>query len=318
MIKKEVSPMRKLVVFIGIVFLLIFTYSYYPKSTERSFESKSNIRLIDENQEAQFAFSKASTVKDFLSEYGIILSSGDAVFPDGESFLTSGMIIRIERQKNITVEVDQKNENFSTQAKTVAAFLSERGVELDEDDLIEPVLETGLVSDMHIQITRVVVSEETEEKPIAYKTETKEDENLSWRKKETEQKGEAGILQTVIRVARHDGKEVARKILEKKVIKEPVTEIVRQGTLVKVGKSHRGGASWYAHTGTLAAANPWLPMGSYVKVTNTANGKSVIVKINDRGPFGGGRIIDLDKVAFQEIASLGQGVVDVKMEEITN
>ena len=204
MIKKEVSPMRKLVVFIGIVFLLIFTYSYYPKSTERSFESKSNIRLIDENQEAQFAFSKASTVKDFLSEYGIILSSGDAVFPDGESFLASGMIIRIERQKNITVEVDQKNENFSTQAKTVAAFLSERGVELDEDDLIEPVLETGLVSDMHIQITRVVVSEETEEKPIAYKTETKEDENLSWRKKENEHKGEAGILQAVIRVARRD------------------------------------------------------------------------------------------------------------------
>jgi rare lipoprotein A len=59
-------------------------------------------------------------------------------------------------------------------------------------------------------------------------------------------------------------------------------------------------------------------MGSYVKVTNTANGKSVIVKINDRGPFGGGRIIDLDKVAFQEIASLGQGVAQVKMEEITN
>ena len=59
-------------------------------------------------------------------------------------------------------------------------------------------------------------------------------------------------------------------------------------------------------------------MGSYVKVTNTANGKSVIVKINDRGPFGAGRIIDLDKVAFQEIASLGQGVINVKMEEITN
>ncbi|MFZ2187336.1 MAG: septal ring lytic transglycosylase RlpA family protein [Candidatus Moraniibacteriota bacterium] len=85
-----------------------------------------------------------------------------------------------------------------------------------------------------------------------------------------------------------------------------------------MGKSHSGGASWYAFTGTMAAANPWLPMGSYVKVTNVGNGKSVIVKINDRGPFVPGRIIDLDKAAFTRIASIGAGVINVKMEEIIN
>ena len=100
--------------------------------------------------------------------------------------------------------------------------------------------------------------------------------------------------------------------------KEPTKEIVTQGTYVKIGKSHRGAASWYAWTGTMAAANPWLPMGSYVRVTNMDNGKSVIVKINDRGPFVPGRIIDPDKVAFQKIASIGAGVINVKMEEITN
>jgi rare lipoprotein A len=97
-----------------------------------------------------------------------------------------------------------------------------------------------------------------------------------------------------------------------------VPEIITQGTYVKLGKSHEGAASWYSYTGTLSAANPWLPLGSYVKVTNTSNGKSVIVKINDRGPFGPGRIIDLDKVAFEEIAPLGAGVVNIKMEEILN
>ena len=59
-------------------------------------------------------------------------------------------------------------------------------------------------------------------------------------------------------------------------------------------------------------------MGSYAKVTNTANGKSVIVQINDRGPFGPGRIIDLDKVAFAKIASIGAGVIGVKVEEVLN
>jgi rare lipoprotein A len=59
-------------------------------------------------------------------------------------------------------------------------------------------------------------------------------------------------------------------------------------------------------------------MGSYARVTNKANGKSVIVQINDRGPFGENRIIDLDKVAFAKIASLGAGVIDVKVEEVMN
>jgi rare lipoprotein A len=77
-------------------------------------------------------------------------------------------------------------------------------------------------------------------------------------------------------------------------------------------------ASWYAFKGGMYAANPWLPMGSYVRVTNNENGKQIIVQINDRGPFGNGRIIDLDKVAFAKIASLGAGVVNVKMEEIKN
>jgi rare lipoprotein A len=61
-----------------------------------------------------------------------------------------------------------------------------------------------------------------------------------------------------------------------------------------------------------------MPIGSYARVTNVDNGKSVIVRINDRGPFVPGRIIDLDKVAFQKIASTGAGVINVKMEEIVN
>jgi rare lipoprotein A (peptidoglycan hydrolase) len=136
--------------------------------------------------------------------------------------------------------------------------------------------------------------------------------------KKVTQKGEKGSKDVKYRVVLHNNKEISRKVLEETVTKDPVTEIVTQGTYVKIGKTHTGVASWYAYTGTLAAANPWLPMGSFVRVTNTENGKSVIVKINDRGPFGNGRIIDLDKVAFAKIAPLGAGVANVKMEVIVN
>ncbi|MXN92547.1 septal ring lytic transglycosylase RlpA family protein [Flavobacterium sp. Sd200] len=51
----------------------------------------------------------------------------------------------------------------------------------------------------------------------------------------------------------------------------------------------------------LTAAHKKLPFGTKVKVTNKANGKSVVVVVNDRGPFGGGRDIDLSKKAFMQI-----------------
>ncbi|WP_442908974.1 septal ring lytic transglycosylase RlpA family protein [Halopseudomonas sp.] len=62
------------------------------------------------------------------------------------------------------------------------------------------------------------------------------------------------------------------------------------------------------------AAHKKLPFGSMVKVTNTANGKSVVVRINDRGPFVRGRVIDLSKTAFSRIGSLSAGLLNVQIE----
>ena len=64
------------------------------------------------------------------------------------------------------------------------------------------------------------------------------------------------------------------------------------------------------------AAHKKLPFGSKVKVTNVKNKKSVIVKINDRGPFVKGRIIDLSGSAFSSIAKLSAGVIRVRIEVI--
>ena len=62
------------------------------------------------------------------------------------------------------------------------------------------------------------------------------------------------------------------------------------------------------------AAHKTLPFGTVVRVINTANSKSVDVKINDRGPFVRGRVIDLSQKAFENIGSTNQGVVPVRIE----
>ena len=64
------------------------------------------------------------------------------------------------------------------------------------------------------------------------------------------------------------------------------------------------------------AAHKKLPFGTKVKVTNVKNGKSVIVRINDRGPFVRGRIIDLSRSAFSSIGNTSAGVIDVKVEVV--
>ena len=64
------------------------------------------------------------------------------------------------------------------------------------------------------------------------------------------------------------------------------------------------------------AAHRTLPFGTRLKVTNTQNSKSVVVRVNDRGPFAKGRIIDLSSSAFKAIANLSAGVVPVRIEVI--
>lgn len=87
-----------------------------------------------------------------------------------------------------------------------------------------------------------------------------------------------------------------------------------------------GGASWYAlHSKTasgermnpseLTAAHRTLPFGTKLKVTNQKNGKSVVVRINDRGPFIKGRVIDLSKAAARELGFVSSGVTKICMAE---
>jgi len=64
----------------------------------------------------------------------------------------------------------------------------------------------------------------------------------------------------------------------------------------------------------LTAAHRTLPFGSRVRVTNLRNSKSVIVRINDRGPYGAKRIIDLSYAAFQKIGKIKKGMIKIRLE----
>lgn len=88
-----------------------------------------------------------------------------------------------------------------------------------------------------------------------------------------------------------------------------------------------GSASWYALNSMTASGEPMNPaamtaahrklaFGTRVRVTNRNNGQSVIVRINDRGPFTKGRIIDLSKAAAAKLGYLRRGHAPVCIEQI--
>ena len=97
------------------------------------------------------------------------------------------------------------------------------------------------------------------------------------------------------------------------------------------GFKQSGKASWYGEKFhghltsngeiydmyAMSAAHKTLPLPSYVKVTNIANNKSVVVRVNDRGPFHRGRIIDLSYSAAYKIGMLKAGTADVEIEVLT-
>lgn len=111
-----------------------------------------------------------------------------------------------------------------------------------------------------------------------------------------------------------------------KPIKKIGTTLNGEG--VSVLRTERGMASWYGpgfhgnrcangeiyNQYGLSAAHRTLPFGTRVRVTNLNNDRSVVVRINDRGPFIRGRIIDLSKGAAQEIGMITSGVAPVKVE----
>ncbi|HTH16016.1 MAG TPA: septal ring lytic transglycosylase RlpA family protein [Magnetospirillum sp.] len=92
--------------------------------------------------------------------------------------------------------------------------------------------------------------------------------------------------------------------------------------------SHEGRASWYGHPfhgrqtangerydqNELTAAHQTLPLPSIVRVTNLENGRSVILRVNDRGPFVKGRIIDVSRKAAKILKFHGQGTTQVRVE----
>lgn len=248
------------------------------------------------------------SLADMLSNLGIRIYDQDksSVFPAPE--LGLGSKITIERALPVAVDDAGKISIFRTWASQVKDFLAEQNILLGDKDKISPDLNTWLRPETEITIVRVAETELKEEETVPYKTISKNDPSMDKGQTRIEQAGKNGTKIKTYLVRRENGVEVSRTLEKEEITEEPQDKIVYVGTRVVV--LGRGMASWYDWISGMTAAHNTLPMGSFVRVTAVNSGRSIVVKIVDRG-IQTDAIIDLSADAFSQLAPLGAGIIPV-------
>jgi rare lipoprotein A len=214
----------------------------------------------------------------------------------------------------VHVVVMGKDHVVWTNASTAGELLSAMGIEPDRSDRVLPSPSAPLTTDSTVSFVSIEVELRDLHVVVPYTTFTEYTDELDPGQVQMIREGLNGLMLESYRVKIRDGKVVARSLLAREVLRQAVAAKRLVGRLHPGSGTQVGEASWYSFApgDGLTAAHPWLPFGTVVTVTNLANGKTVRVVINDRGPFGG-RIIDLSDQAFARIAPLSQGVCQVRL-----
>lgn len=309
---------RKITIFLAIVGVFALSHFFWPFGKEKFVVKKPFLVAISDGGNIFATSASAATVSELLAEKNIVLGEKDYIFPAPEAKIFPGSKIMIRRAMPVAIEVDGETHHIDTLGTSIRDAISEANLTLSPVDKVFPDANSLLSPDLDIKITRINFEEITSKEDIPFQIIEKEDNTVLWRKHAVKQQGETGVREKTYKITFTNGKETNRVLLGSKITKQPVPEIDVVGTKIVVGKTQTGDATWYENGSDLTAASLDFAQGKYLRVTNRANGKSVIVQVNDSGPYGKGRVIDLNKPAFKKIADLGAGVARVKVEEILN
>jgi uncharacterized protein YabE (DUF348 family) len=277
----------------------------------------------------------ATTVEEALGLFGI--DSGAKISTSRSTTISrEGLSFDVNSPRNVTLTVDGATKPV-TATGAVADALRAAGVTLGTHDEVTPDLSTALTDNLAIAIARVEIR--TVVKPVAvpYTASTQNDPTLASGTKKVQTPGVNGQAAETWEQTVRDGTIVGEVRVSSAVTAAAQAQVTLVGTKTATSATtptsttpatgNSCGVSWYA-TGSrtangeafnpdgLTAASKTLPFNTLVKVTNPANGNSVTVRINDRGPYVTGRCLDLARGAFSQIASLGTGAITATWEVV--
>ena len=184
--------------------------------------------LVD--QESTSLWTTKSTVDEVLEEAGIGIAEYDKVIPGLNEQLGKDHMITVQKAFQITLNDGGEKKEFWSTSTTVADFLKRENIQLNELDRLEAHEEELVMPNAVVNIVRVEKVTDVVEEPSNFAVETKSDPSLLKGRDKVVQKGEKGTVSRKFEILKENGKEVSRKVIEEKTIKEPKKQIVSIGT----------------------------------------------------------------------------------------
>lgn len=189
------------------------------------------------------------TVQDVLEKNNIVLDSKDKIEPALDSKISKNEVIKITKAQNVVLLVDGKEKKFKTAEASIGDMLKAENIKYDDNDRVEPAVDSKIVKDQKIEVVRVEEEVVKETENIGFETTVKKNDKLDKSVTKTVQDGQDGEKEITAKIVYENGKEVGRHIVSEKVLKEPIAKVVEQGTMQTVVLS-RGTSSSTASTGS--------------------------------------------------------------------
>ncbi|WP_390847591.1 ubiquitin-like domain-containing protein [Bacillus litorisediminis] len=209
---------------------------------EIAWEPAKQVTITYNDKEPNKVWTTADSVKELLEQQGIEVKEQDQISPGLNSSIKNGLQINVEEAFKVTLVDGGKLKELWSTSTTVADFLKQHGIQLNELDRVEPKLEQTIDDKTKINVVRVEKVTDVVEESVDYAVVTKNDNSLKKGTEKVIQEGREGQVSKVYQVVLENGKEVSRKLVETKTLQESQNKIVAVGNQVQTASISRGSA----------------------------------------------------------------------------
>lgn len=186
--------------------------------------------ILKLNGEEKKVWTTTKTVKEFLAESEIAIKEQDQLSVPLEAKIKQGLIINLDTAFQVVVNDGGEERTVWSTSTTVADFLEQQGIKLNELDRVEPGLDQMIGENVPINIVRVEKVTDVVEEPLEFATVTQKDSNLESGKQQVVQEGKTGKVQKTYEVILENGQEVSKTLISENVMENATDKIVAVGT----------------------------------------------------------------------------------------
>lgn len=249
------------------VIIILLSCAAYTISARKTF-------TITADNTSNTYTSFAGTVREALSEENITLDSHDTVTPGLDEKIHEGEEIEVKRAKDISIEVDGEILFLAVSDSILQDVLDKQGIVLDDDDKISLAPSTEISDNLNVKIIRVYTKILTSVLPVAYTQEVEKRSSLPNTRRYVSRGGVQGERTVMTRVTYEDGVEISSEVISDQVTREPVSEIIVQGSYPVMPVTADGSVMPYSSVSTCRATAYWAVYG--VGKTYTASGRRAV------------------------------------------